>query len=49
MKAFLAAEQRFPGIGNGVLQDILLESGIHPKRKISTLRDLERTICSVVL
>ena len=42
MKAFLAAEQRFPGIGNGVLQDILLESGINPKRKISTLRDLEK-------
>ena len=42
VKAFLAAEQRFPGIGNGVLQDILLESGINPKRKISTLRDLEK-------
>ncbi len=42
MKAFLATEQRFPGIGNGVLQDILFESGIHPKRKIKTLTDLER-------
>lgn len=36
-KAFLATEQRFPGIGNGVLQDILFTARIHPKRKISTL------------
>lgn len=35
-KAFLATEQRFPGIGNGVLQDILFEAGINPKRKIAT-------------
>lgn len=41
-KAFLAAEQRFPGIGNGVLQDILFVSGIHPKRKINTLNNAER-------
>ena len=41
-KAFLAAEQRFPGIGNGVLQDILFVSGIHPKRKINTLNDGEK-------
>ncbi len=38
-KAFLATEQRIPGLGNGVLQDILLESGLHPKKKISELRD----------
>lgn len=37
VKAFLATEQRFPGLGNGVLQDILLEAGFHPKRKIGTL------------
>jgi len=36
-KAFLATEQRFPGIGNGVLQDILFAAGIHPKRKIAAL------------
>ncbi len=42
LKAFLATEQRFPGIGNGVLQDILFESGMHPKRKIGTLTDSER-------
>lgn len=36
-KALLATEQRIPGLGNGVLQDILFLSGIHPARKISTL------------
>ncbi len=35
-KAFLATEQRFPGLGNGVLQDILYNAGIHPKRKMGT-------------
>lgn len=42
LKAFLATEQRFPGIGNGVLQDILFYAGMHPKRKISTLNDEEK-------
>jgi len=42
-KAFLATEQRFPGIGNGVLQDILLNAGIHPKRKIGSLSPEEQT------
>lgn len=41
-KAFLATEQRFPGIGNGVLQDILLAAGIHPKRKIGSLDQQEQ-------
>ncbi|QNK39795.1 DNA-formamidopyrimidine glycosylase family protein [Caproicibacter fermentans] len=41
-KAFLATEQRFPGIGNGVLQDILFTAGIHPKRKIGTFSEAER-------
>lgn len=40
-KAFLATEQRFPGIGNGVLQDILFEARIHPRRKIETLSEEE--------
>lgn len=40
-KAFLATEQRIPGLGNGVLQDILFRAGIHPKRKIATLADAE--------
>lgn len=42
VKALLATEQRIPGLGNGVLQDILFNAGIHPKRKISTLSDLEK-------
>ncbi|WIV13729.1 endonuclease VIII [Proteiniborus sp. MB09-C3] len=33
-KAFLATEQRIPGLGNGVLQDILYNARIHPKKKI---------------
>ena len=37
LKAFLATEQRLPGIGNGVLQDILFNAGLHPKRKIQSL------------
>jgi formamidopyrimidine-DNA glycosylase len=36
-KAFLATEQRIPGLGNGVLQDILWTAKIHPKQKIACL------------
>lgn len=36
-KAFLATEQRIPGLGNGVLQDILFNAGINPRTKINTL------------
>ena len=43
-KAFLATEQRFPGIGNGVLQDILFVAGIHPRRKIGSMNDDEREV-----
>ena len=35
-KALLATEQRIPGLGNGVLQDILYNAGLHPKRKLET-------------
>jgi formamidopyrimidine-DNA glycosylase len=41
-KAFLATEQRIPGLGNGVLQDILFFARIHPKRKIQLLTDREK-------
>jgi formamidopyrimidine-DNA glycosylase len=41
VKAFLATEQRIPGLGNGVLQDILYNAKIHPKRKINTLNPSE--------
>lgn len=40
-KAFLATQQRIPGLGNGVLQDILWNAKIHPKRKMSDLSDYE--------
>ena len=39
LKAFLATEQRIPGLGNGVLQDILYEADMHPKRKLKTLSE----------
>lgn len=41
-KAFLATKQRIPGVGNGVLQDILLNAGINPKTKINTLSAPQR-------
>ncbi len=49
-KAFLATEQRFPGIGNGVTQDILFKAGINPKRKIGSLSSEEkvRLLTSIV-
>jgi formamidopyrimidine-DNA glycosylase len=43
VKAFLATEQRIPGLGNGVLQDILYNAGMHPKKKVSSLGEQERT------
>jgi len=42
-KAFLATEQRIPGLGNGVLQDILFNAAVHPKRKLETLDDEDMT------
>ncbi len=41
LKALLATEQRIPGLGNGVLQDILWNAGLHPKRKTATLTSVE--------
>lgn len=40
-KAFLATQQRIPGLGNGVLQDILFNARIHSKRKMATLGERE--------
>ncbi len=42
-KAFLATEQRIPGLGNGVLQDILFRAHIHPKTKLSSLTQEQKT------
>ena len=41
LKAILATEQRIPGLGNGVLQDILFNAGLHPKLKKSALSDFQ--------
>jgi len=41
-KAFLATEQRIPGLGNGVLQDILYNAKIHPKRKVRSFSEDEK-------
>lgn len=40
-KAFLATDQRIPGLSNGVSKDILWNAKVHPKRKINTLSDDE--------
>ena len=37
LKAFLATEQRIPGFGNGLCQDVLWKSKLHPKKKIQSL------------
>ena len=42
-KALLATEQRIPGLGNGTLQDVLYNVGIHPKRKVGDLTDEQLT------
>lgn len=44
LKALLATEQRIPGLGNGVLQDILFNAGMHPKKKLKTLSDADKSI-----
>ena len=40
-KAFLATEQRIPGLGNGVLQDILFNAGLSPRHDIAALTQTE--------
>jgi formamidopyrimidine-DNA glycosylase len=40
-KAFLATQQRIPGLGNGVLQDILWTARVNPKRKLGDLSEAE--------
>lgn len=39
VKEVLATKQRIPGLGNGILQDILFHGGIHSKRKMKTLTE----------
>lgn len=42
-KALLTTKQRIPGLGNGVVQDILFQAAVHPKSKVSALSGIERT------
>jgi len=42
VKKVLATEQRIPGLGNGVLQDILWKAMINPKTKMKYLDDVEK-------
>ena len=42
LKAFLATEQRIPGLGNGVLQDILFRAGYRPRTQLAQLTEEER-------
>jgi ribosomal protein S13 len=37
LKAFLATEQRIPGFGNGLCQDVLWNARLHPKTKLKQL------------
>lgn len=39
VKALLATAQRIPGLGNGVLQDILFDAKLSPRIKLSTLSE----------
>jgi formamidopyrimidine-DNA glycosylase len=49
LKAFLATEQRIPGLGNGCLQDILYNARLNPKRKLGEIsaNDLHRLFQSL--
>jgi formamidopyrimidine-DNA glycosylase len=44
LKALLATEQRIPGLGNGILQDILFNAKMHPKKKVDTLAETEKEV-----
>jgi formamidopyrimidine-DNA glycosylase len=41
-KAFLATEQRIPGFGNGVLQDVLYTARLNPRQRLGELDDERR-------
>lgn len=42
VKAFLATDQRIPGLGNGTLQDILFRAKINPKCKMASLTEEDK-------
>jgi formamidopyrimidine-DNA glycosylase len=39
LKGLLATEQRIPGLGNGILQDILFNAKMHSKKMVNSLSD----------
>jgi formamidopyrimidine-DNA glycosylase len=50
LKAFLATQQRFPGIGNGVIQDVLFAARLNPKQKLQFLGAPERAqLCASLI
>ncbi len=44
LKALLATEQRIPGLGNGVLQDILFNAEMRPKKKVNMLAEKQKEV-----
>lgn len=44
LKGLLATEQRIPGLGNGILQDILFTAKMHPKAKVNSISDKDREV-----
>jgi formamidopyrimidine-DNA glycosylase len=44
VKALLATEQRIPGLSNGILQDILFNAKMHPKKKVKTLVETDKGV-----
>jgi formamidopyrimidine-DNA glycosylase len=42
IKGFLVTSKYINGLGNGYLQDILFRAGIHPRRKIPEINEVER-------
>ena len=44
LKALLATGQRIPGLGNGILQDILFNAKMHPKKKAMALFTKDKEI-----
>jgi formamidopyrimidine-DNA glycosylase len=41
-KGLLTQDQTIPGLGNAIAQDILFKAGIHPKRPIGELAEIEK-------
>jgi formamidopyrimidine-DNA glycosylase len=42
IKALLTQDQLIPGLGNAIAQDIMFRAGLHPRRPISDLSDVQQ-------